>query len=132
LFFIELRDELLKLKNYKTKMRLWNRQRILRRNNLGASTNLLKEISVEDQKAFFNHLRMDEENFLYLLEKVSPYIKKKNTNMREALIASLFTILAMIELLKSTRSRLLFDFPCKKNYRGFEIYETVRNTRFML
>lgn len=78
--------ELLKLKYKKTKKsRLWTRKWILRRNTLGASTNLLKEISVEDPKSFYNHLRMNEDMFLCLLEKVSPNIQKENTNMREAL-----------------------------------------------
>ncbi|KAL4104342.1 hypothetical protein QTP88_019643 [Uroleucon formosanum] len=82
-----LRKELLKFKSKKTKKRrLWTRKWILRRNTLGASTNLLKELSV-DPKSFYNHLRMNEDMFLYLLEKGSPYIQKENTNMREALPA---------------------------------------------
>ncbi|KAL4084943.1 hypothetical protein QTP88_027809 [Uroleucon formosanum] len=85
-----LREELLKFKSKKTKKRrLWTRKWILRRNTLGASTNLLKELSVEDPKSFYNHLKMNEDMFLYLLKKVFPYIQKENTNMREALPARL-------------------------------------------
>ena len=85
-----LREELLKFKSKKTtKRRFWTWKWILRRNTLGASTNLLKELSVGDPKSFYNHLRMNENMFLCLLEKVSPYIQKENTNMREALPARL-------------------------------------------
>lgn len=65
-----LLEELLKFKNKKTtKRRLWTLKWILRRNTLIASTNLLKELSVEDPKSLYNHLRMNEYMFLCLLEK---------------------------------------------------------------
>jgi len=58
-----LREELLKIKR--------NRQWILRRIALGASTNLLKEISPEDPKTFYDNLRMDKEKFFCLTQAVN-------------------------------------------------------------
>lgn len=64
------RDELIKLKNKKTKKRLWTRQWILKRNTA--------------EKPFFkNHLKTKEKKFLYRVQKKSPYIEKKNIKMRE-------------------------------------------------
>lgn len=40
--------------------RFWVRQWISRRNQLGASEGLLKEIALEDKEEYRNHLRMSE------------------------------------------------------------------------
>ncbi|KAJ8926472.1 hypothetical protein NQ314_021158, partial [Rhamnusium bicolor] len=47
--------------------------------------NLLAEIAVEDPESYRNHLRMSENQFEELSEKVKSKIEKQNTIMREAL-----------------------------------------------
>ncbi|KAK4301525.1 hypothetical protein Pmani_026303 [Petrolisthes manimaculis] len=46
--------------------------------------NLLKEMCLEDQQAFYDYHRMHRKNFAELLELVSPLIKKQDTKMRKA------------------------------------------------
>ncbi|KAK4321236.1 hypothetical protein Pmani_007505 [Petrolisthes manimaculis] len=46
--------------------------------------NLLKEMYLEDQQAFYDYHRMHRKNFAELLELVSPLIKKQDTKMRKA------------------------------------------------
>lgn len=55
------------------KKRIWVKKWINRRNQLGASNTLLKELAVEDPKSYFNYLRIDEEMFNILLEKINIY-----------------------------------------------------------
>jgi hypothetical protein len=45
------------------KRRFWARPWILRRNQLGASEILLKELALEDTEGYRNHLRMSEEKY---------------------------------------------------------------------
>jgi len=58
-----------KRKNEK-KNRIWAKNWILRRRSLGASNCLLRELSTEDTKSYNNFLRMDEDMFDFLLNKV--------------------------------------------------------------
>lgn len=63
----------------------WVKPWVSRRENLGASSTLLREWAEENPEVYRNHLRMNEDEFAYLLEKVTPFIKKKDTWFREAL-----------------------------------------------
>lgn len=45
------------------------------------------ELATDDLDAYKNHLRMSEEKFEELLQKVSPFIQKKTTLLRDALPA---------------------------------------------
>ncbi|KAI4470899.1 hypothetical protein MML48_1g02174 [Holotrichia oblita] len=65
--------------------RFWMKQWILRRNRLGVSETLLKELTLEDKEAYSNHLRMYEERFDELLSKFQDCIKKQDTVMRLAI-----------------------------------------------
>ncbi|KAJ8935935.1 hypothetical protein NQ314_012556 [Rhamnusium bicolor] len=99
-------NDLERKKILKRKGRVWVKKWIARRQNLGASDRLLRELSTEDSASFKNHLRMRKENFDDLLQRVTPYIEKKNTTMRDALSAELklqvtFRYLASGESLKS-------------------------------
>ncbi|KAI4455677.1 hypothetical protein MML48_9g00012276 [Holotrichia oblita] len=67
------------------KRRFWVKQWILRRNRLGASETLLKELALEDKEGYRNHLRMSEERFDELLSKVQNCIKKQDNVMRQAI-----------------------------------------------
>jgi len=60
----------LKRRNQKSK-KLWVRSRIERRNQLGISNTLLKELAVEDASSYFNFLRIDKQMFNELLQKVN-------------------------------------------------------------
>lgn len=71
--------------NNRRKRRFWVRQWILRRNRLGASETLLKELALEDSEGYRNHLRMSEEKFEELLLKVQCRLKKRDTVMRQAI-----------------------------------------------
>lgn len=72
LALVEVINELitLKRKNQKSK-KLWVRSWIERRNQLGISNTLLKELAVEDTSSYFNFLRINEEMFNELLQKVN-------------------------------------------------------------
>ncbi|KAJ8945479.1 hypothetical protein NQ314_009232 [Rhamnusium bicolor] len=67
----------------KKKRSLWIRAWISRRNRLGASSTLLKELSLEDKEAYKNHLRMTPEKFDELLSIVGPKIQKQSTWFRQ-------------------------------------------------
>ncbi|KAL1487901.1 hypothetical protein ABEB36_015286 [Hypothenemus hampei] len=56
-----------------------------KRNRLGASETLLKELALEDKEAYRNHLRMSEEKFDELLLKIKNHVKKQDTVMRQAI-----------------------------------------------
>ena len=67
--------------------RIWTRRWILRRDELGYSTTLMRELAGEEPKDFRNILRMSESQFQVLLELVTPLIQRENTKMRSALPA---------------------------------------------
>lgn len=69
---VEVINELitLKRKNQKSK-KLWVQSWIERRNQLGISNTLLKELAVEDTSSYFNFLRINEDMFNELLQKVN-------------------------------------------------------------
>jgi hypothetical protein len=64
---------------------MWVRKWISRREQLGGSNTLLVELTAEDPDFFKNRMRMTTNQFAILLDKVTPHITKRNTNMREAL-----------------------------------------------
>ena len=69
------------------KKRKWVLDWIRRRDRLGASASLMRELAEENPKGYRNIMRMAEVKFQELLEMVSPLIRKKDTLMREALSA---------------------------------------------
>lgn len=77
----------IKNKKRRKPRRWWVRPWILRRKYEGASVKLLVELAREDLDAYKNHLRMSEQKFEELLQKVSPLIQKKNTLLRDSLPA---------------------------------------------
>jgi len=71
---IRVIGEMILLKHKKRclkKKKEWVRKWIQRRNNLGVTNTLIKELAIEDPKSFYNFLRMNEEMFDTLLNKVS-------------------------------------------------------------
>ncbi|XP_046548032.1 protein ANTAGONIST OF LIKE HETEROCHROMATIN PROTEIN 1-like [Haliotis rubra] len=73
------------LKKKRKPKSVWVRNWILRRNTAGAYNSLLRELEQEDPRSLKNFLRMDKANFDILLEKISPYIEKKCTPMRNSI-----------------------------------------------
>lgn len=72
LALVEVINELIALKRRnrrpkKIQMRSW----IERRNQLGISNTLLKELAIEDTSSYLNFLRINEEMFNVLLQKVN-------------------------------------------------------------
>lgn len=64
---------------------IWTRQWILNRPQYGAYHQLINELRLSDQISYWNFLRMDESSFESLLILVTPLIRKKDTNMRQAI-----------------------------------------------
>jgi hypothetical protein len=77
----------LKKRRKRKKRSCWSRKWLLRRDVLGVSNTLLKELASEDIESYKNWMRMDQATFHQLLEKVRPYIAKSNTNMRDCISA---------------------------------------------
>ena len=63
--------------------RLWARPWLLRRPKLGLHEQLLQELNREDTKTFRNYLRMTPELFHEMVERLTPLLQKKETNMRK-------------------------------------------------
>lgn len=61
---------------------IWVRQWLTRRPLFGQYEQLLNELNREDPKGFKNFLRVDADIFGELLDRISPRIKKQDTNFR--------------------------------------------------
>ncbi|GBP05067.1 hypothetical protein EVAR_3405_1 [Eumeta japonica] len=71
----------------KRKRKIWVRNWISRRQDLGASAQLLTEMRVEDAAGYKNHLRMLPHQFDFLLSQVESAIQKQDIHMRNAIPA---------------------------------------------
>ena len=69
--------------------RIWARQWLLRRPKLGLHERLLQELNREDRKTFRNYVRMTPELFHEMVERLTPLLQKKETNMRPPLSVAL-------------------------------------------
>ncbi|CAH2011644.1 unnamed protein product [Acanthoscelides obtectus] len=67
--------------------RIWVRDWIKRRDKLGASANILRELALEDPEEYRMCLRMTPESFETLLNYIKPHIQKMDTFMRDAIPA---------------------------------------------
>lgn len=65
--------------------RIWVRDWIRNREHSGVVDNLLQELRLGDETLYKNFLRMSAADFDYLLEKISPLIKRRDTLMRQAI-----------------------------------------------
>lgn len=66
----------------------WVKDWIMKRNQFGVFSHLLKELKSQDSDYYKNFLRMDSACFEILLKKVTPLIEKQDTVMRLAISAS--------------------------------------------
>ncbi|KAL4135098.1 hypothetical protein QTP88_006754 [Uroleucon formosanum] len=71
----------------RTARRWWVRKWISRRDTLGASERLLKELSTEDVDSYRNHLRLNKDQFEILLYRITTKIQKQDTVMKAAIPA---------------------------------------------
>lgn len=122
------------------KKKLWVRKWIDRRDKLGATSCLLKELALEDPKEYFNSLRMSESCVNYLLMKIHSQIQRKDTLLRSAIPAitklqavlyflatgcSLRTLTHIFRLGKSTISEFIIEV-CEAIYESLMEYIKVR------
>ena len=80
----EISQEVLKELRSKKK-RKWVKEWVSKKENFGASYNLLWELALEDPARYMNVLRMDQAEFEELLALISPAIKKQGTVMRSSI-----------------------------------------------
>ncbi|XP_073519648.1 uncharacterized protein [Phyllobates terribilis] len=70
----------------KRKRRMWTREWLQKRSEL-SHMQLVRELQEKNPHDFRNYLRMSEESFKELLERVTPRIQRKDTAMRAAIPA---------------------------------------------
>lgn len=70
-------------KKKRRKHRWWRRELYV--DGQETRNNLYNKLLADDEALFLNFTRMSKEDFEYLLEKVSPIIKKDDTNFREVI-----------------------------------------------
>ena len=87
--------------------RWWVKPWIGRREQLGASTQLLVELAAEDSDSYRNRLRMSEAQLDFLLQKVSPLIQKADTFLRTAFPSKLKLQITLHYLATGTSFRTL-------------------------
>ena len=85
--------------------RLWVRDWIRRRPELGLYHRLLVELRNEDPRAFHNFMRMPQEMFDEIVQRLTPALTKKNTNYRAALDPGLKVALTLRHLASGARYR---------------------------
>ena len=73
----------LRIRRDRRRPRRWVRAWIHMRRQFGAHHALMKEL--EDQQSFRNFIRIDKQDFDELLKKVTPFIQRQDTNMRESI-----------------------------------------------
>ena len=68
---------------------IWCREWLLRRSVFGDYDHLIDELHREDARGFKNFLRIEPEFFNEMVERVTPILKKQDTNMRRPLSVGL-------------------------------------------
>lgn len=69
----------------KKKKKLWMKDWFKRRDELGFGSRLFIELRSEDENCYRNFVRLLPEDFDFLLERVTPFIEKRDTNWRPAI-----------------------------------------------
>ncbi|KAM4052977.1 putative nuclease HARBI1 isoform 2-T2 [Anomaloglossus baeobatrachus] len=77
-------EERKQVRRNQRRRRMWSRERLLRRPNL-THMQPVRELQERNPQDFRDHLRMSEASFTFLLNRVRPYIQRKNTVMRAAI-----------------------------------------------
>ncbi|KAJ8050934.1 hypothetical protein HOLleu_04318 [Holothuria leucospilota] len=74
-----------KRKAKEKKKRTWAKPWLMRKKYQGAFQNLETELTTEDPKQVTNFRRMDDVAYSELLQKITPFITRKDTVMRQAI-----------------------------------------------
>ena len=74
-----------KQKKSARKRKCWTKEWLLKRHLYGVGCTLFKELAMQEPSDFRNWMRLDEASFYDILDRVKPYIQRKNTNMRESI-----------------------------------------------
>jgi len=74
-----------KLNERAQKRKIWQRDWIAKRTQHGAYHGLVQDIRATDPSAYRNFVRMDEESFETLLQRLTPSIQRQDTILREAI-----------------------------------------------
>ncbi|XP_071056177.1 putative nuclease HARBI1 isoform X2 [Onthophagus taurus] len=90
--------------------RLWAKKWLLERNSF-SHMSLLTEIATNEPQDYRNYLRMNEQSFEDLLERVYNLLEKKNTKLRES-ISVKERLVATLQFLASSRSYENLKFSC--------------------
>lgn len=101
-------------KDRKLRKRLWVRQWIQRRILENTAHKLIQDLRNEQTDEFIRYFRMTPEQFDILLEKVTPAIQKRDTNMRLAISAEIRLAITLRYLSSGDSYRslmLLFRVP---------------------
>lgn len=137
-----IRNILSTQKKKRRNRRIWVRDWIIRRENLGASTRLLVEMREEDVEGYKNHLRMLPHQFDELLCKVKNAIQKQDTHMRNAIPAkiklevtlrylaagdSIYTLETLHRVARSTIAQFIPEV-CDAIYNALKDYMRVSKT----
>lgn len=72
-------------KKIKKTRRMWVREWIEKRTEVGFTATLYEELKAEDPEMYKNFIRMNARDFDFLLELVTPLIQKEDTIMRKAI-----------------------------------------------
>ncbi|KAG0726593.1 hypothetical protein GWK47_036232 [Chionoecetes opilio] len=95
---------------------IWCRQWLARRPLYGQYEQLLQEGNREDPNGYKNFLRMDADLFGEIVERISPRIKKKDTNYRQALEPGLKLAVTLRHLAAgASYADLMYSFRVAKN-----------------
>lgn len=92
------------------KKRLWCKQWLQKRPQF-SHVSLIKELQNNQPMDFSNYLRMDSNDFHYLLERLRPQLTKKTTNMREPVSAE-ERLIATLRFLATGRNYEDIKFSC--------------------
>lgn len=77
---------LILLRRKKKRVRsIWAKKWLIRRDNIGVERTLFRELRMEDENCYKNFIRMAPDDFDYLVERITPLIKKRDTNWRQAI-----------------------------------------------
>ena len=66
---------------------IWMKKWLAARERQSVYFNILQELRLQDADNYRKYLRMNENTFTYLLEKIRPKITRKRTNMRSPISA---------------------------------------------
>lgn len=74
----------IKKKNKRSRRHVWCREWLQRREAMGCSVTILRELQDENEHLFPSYMRMNINSF-YVLSKVESYIQRQETNRRKSI-----------------------------------------------